>query len=595
MCAILQDPSREGGVQYCPFADNMGEHSMAKSKLEFTKNQSEWIVLTLLTLLMLLLQLMTFRLARYGGSFPIGSSELEYGRLCSIFNVLQILIGMLMVISTKRKGWICASILTFLNLILICSIIFGQQQIENLPGATMQLLNLVICSIIYFYLRKCDSNTAKLDALANTDELTGLPNRRSLMQHVTRRISKGKPFAFVLLDLDNFKSINDTVGHEYGDEILQQIAVRWEEQVQNQAAFFARLGGDEFVLITDFNGDEQELEQALHEAVNRTAADQRTRFSVGDSSFFVTASMGVSLFPKHADNVSALMSYADIAMYQAKGQGRQSLCLFQKEMDSALNANLQMEQMIREALQDNRFFLEFQPQYHITDHKLRGFEVLVRMLDSTGNRVSPGKFIPVAEASTLMIQLDQWIMRNALTSMQPVLQHSPDVTLSVNVSARNLLHGDFSAYVQKLLDETGFPAKNLELEVTESLFISSLEHASKVLNRLRSMGIRIALDDFGTGYASLSYLNRLPIDLLKIDKSFIDQINSSDNGNAFVKAIITMGHVLGCEVISEGVESDSQLGVLKGYDCDLLQGFLWSKPLPFTQAMLLAAPLPKQA
>lgn len=179
-----------------------------------------------------------------------------------------------------------------------------------------------------------------------------------------------------------------------------------------------------------------------------------------------------------------------------------------------------------------------------------------------------------------MIQLDQWIMGNALTCMQPVVAQHPDIILSVNVSARNLLHGDFSTYVQNLLRSTGFPARNLELEVTESLFISSLEHASKILNRLRDIGIRIALDDFGTGYASLSYLNRLPIDLLKIDKSFIDQINSDTNGNAFVKAIITMGHVLGCEVISEGVESDSQLDVLKATPVICSRAFCGANPFP---------------
>lgn len=568
---------------------------MAKSRMEFTKNQTEWIILTLLALLLLLFQLINSRLTQYGGTFAIGETELEYGRLCSIFNVLQIFTGMLMVIKTKRKGWICMSILSILNLIMVTSTVFVQQQVNNLPGVAMQVLNLIICSTIYFYVRKCDINAARLDEVANTDELTGLPNRRSLMRHVNRRISKGTPFAFVLLDLDNFKSINDTAGHEYGDEILQQIAQRWKEQVQNKNAFFARLGGDEFVLITDYNGDLGKLEQMLHEAVNRAPSDKRTRFSVRDSSFFITASMGISLFPEHADNVSTLMSYADIAMYQAKARGRQGLCMFRQEMDSALTDNLQIEQMLRDALQENRFFLAFQPQYHIADHSLRGFETLVRMRDAKGNQVNPGRFIPVAEASALMIQLDQWIMGNALTCMQPVVAQHPDIILSVNVSARNLLHGDFSTYVQNLLRSTGFPARNLELEVTESLFISSLEHASKILNRLRDIGIRIALDDFGTGYASLSYLNRLPIDLLKIDKSFIDQINSDTNGNAFVKAIITMGHVLGCEVISEGVESDSQLDVLKDYACDLLQGFLWGKPLSFEEAKQLTQKEPIQA
>ncbi|MGN0590489.1 putative bifunctional diguanylate cyclase/phosphodiesterase [Ruminococcus sp.] len=566
---------------------------MAKRKMQFSKNQTDWIVLILLVLLMLLFQLITVRIARYGGGISVGGKELEYGRLCSIFNVLQTLTCMLMVINNKFKGWVCASLLTIISLITVSRTIFIDHQIENLPGATMQILNLAISMLLYSFVRKCDNNAAKLEEIANTDELTGLPNRRSLLRHVTERISKGKPFAFVLLDLDNFKSVNDTAGHEYGDEILQQIALRWTKQVKNKNAFFARLGGDEFVMITDYDESPEQLEQMLHQAINRTPSEQSSKFLIHGNSFFITASMGIALFPQHADNFSTLMSYADIAMYQAKASGKQNLCMFQKEMDSAISDNMQMEQMIRDALQEDRFYLQFQPQYHISTHRLRGFETLVRMRDEQGNTISPGRFIPVAESSTLMIQLDQWIMRSALISMLPIVQANPDVILSVNVSVRNLLHGDFSTYVQDLLKETGFPAKNLELEVTESLFISSLEHASAILNRLRNMGIRIALDDFGTGYASLSYLNRLPIDLLKIDKSFIDQISDSENGSAFVKAIITMGHVLGCDVISEGVESDNQLDVLQSYSCDLLQGFLWSKPLSLEQAQLLTRQEPE--
>ena len=369
------------------------------------------------------------------------------------------------------------------------------------------------------------------------------------------------------------------MGHEYGDEVLRVITSRWQG-MRRKTDFVSRMGGDEFALI--IAGSPKENNNA--EIADKYMSMLDDKIEVMNHSFYVTASMGVAFYPVDCQNAAELLRFADTAMYNAKHNGKSRICIFNKEQMLEMEESVKLENLLRKAIDNDLFYLKFQPQFSTEDKILRGFETVIRLNDESGNAVSPQVFIPAAENLNLIVDIDRWVLANAMKTGKTLISNNPDIKISINISVKHIFDDSFLSDIENNMEKYDFPAENLEIEVTESLFISSVKRAGEILSELKRLGIYIALDDFGTGFASLSYLNTLPIDLLKIDKSFIDKLSEKGRNNDFVNAIISMGHLLNFEVISEGVESKEQLATLRDFNCDYIQGYIWGKPMLLADA-----------
>ncbi len=444
---------------------------------------------------------------------------------------------------------------------------------------TLELTTFFISSQIASY-----RMVEKLKHISYTDRLTKLPNRFSFSELVKDLIKRKERFAVVSIDINGFKSINDTMGFDNGNLVLIEIANRWKDiadsGITSTNDYIARLGGDEFVLIIrGYSSDED-----IMRTIKQYEAVLGNRLTVDGCDFYITAGFGYAEYPVDAQNNDSLLSYANAAMNEVKRfNSSDHILRFSPEFLKE-ERTLEIERKLRTALENDTIFFHLQPQYDLS-HKLRGFEALARMKDEDGNFISPGEFIPVAEKVGIVDKIDGAVFRKSAVFLGKMLRKtSADITLSVNISVRHLMKNGFIDEVRDVLNISGIPANHLEIEITESIMIDSAEKALKCIDELKNMGIMIAIDDFGTGYSSLSYLNSFPANLLKIDKSFIDKMNTSDSSKQYVAAIISIGHIMGLEVISEGVEENEQLETLRTIGCDYIQGYIWGKPLPENEA-----------
>ena len=509
----------------------------------------------------------------------INNVDVNSGSICGIYAVVQLMLAILLVMNFRKRGYIVASSLYGFSFLSLCCTVFERHKYDSLPGMAMVLGGIITINILHYCLNKIDKNEQGLIKNAYTDSLTGLPNRRSLTKTLNELIDHNKSFALVFIDLDNFKNINDTMGHEYGDEVLRVITSRWQG-MRRKTDFVSRMGGDEFALI--IAGSPNENNNA--EIADKYMSMLDDKIEVMNHSFYVTASMGVAFYPVDCQNAAELLRFADTAMYNAKHNGKSRICIFNKEQMLEMEESVKLENLLRKAIDNDLFYLKFQPQFSTEDKILRGFETVIRLNDESGNAVSPQIFIPAAENLNLIVDIDRWVLANAMKTGKTLISNNPDIKISINISVKHIFDDSFLSDIENNMEKYDFPAENLEIEVTESLFISSVKRAGEILSELKRLGIYIALDDFGTGFASLSYLNTLPIDLLKIDKSFIDKLSEKGRNNDFVNAIISMGHLLNFEVISEGVESKEQLATLRDFNCDYIQGYIWGKPMLLADA-----------
>lgn len=383
--------------------------------------------------------------------------------------------------------------------------------------------------------------------------------------------------------MGNFKFVNDTFGHSYGDVAMKVVSKRMNDLVK-KSGIITRIGGDEFVVLLFGNVDAKEMAEKLLECISEKIVAEVEESKVD---VYLNAYVGISEFPKDSMDSEALVKYADIAMYQATKKGAERICFYDWDMGKELSRQMQLEHLVKEAIENKYFYLMYQPQFSINDKKLRGFESLLRLKTPDGVMVSPGEFIPVAENSDLILRIDSLVLEMAMNQCKDFIEAYPDIVVSVNVSAKNIASIGFVENVKEIVSRLNFPTQNLEIEITEYCLVQSIDITINNIIALRNMGIQVALDDFGTGYTSLSYLSKMPINLLKVDKTLIDGLEDSDKNCDFVKAVIYMGHLMGCEVISEGVEKEEQLEILKEQGCDLIQGFIWSKPLEFETAKAL--------
>jgi diguanylate cyclase (GGDEF)-like protein/PAS domain S-box-containing protein len=425
----------------------------------------------------------------------------------------------------------------------------------------------------------------RLEHLAYHDVLTNLPNRTLFMDRLNIALGMsertGQQTAVIFMDIDNFKDVNDTLGHNIGDKLLKAVSGRLSQHIRKYETL-ARLGGDEFaLLIQNINSEEE-----IYEFCERVRTGLAKPFEFDGYLFHINASIGISLYPGDGVTAEELLKNADTAMYCAKNLGKNNVQFFQEKMKQGILRKMAIEKSLRKALNTSGFELYYQPQLCISTGKVRAFEALLRWKDPELGSVSPLEFIPIAEDTGLIVPLGEWVLREACRQGAEWNRTCcKDLMVSVNISTVQLKQANFVQMVSEILHETGFLPTHLELEVTESLLINSFEQAVAMLKGLRDMGIKISMDDFGTGYSSLNYLRRLPLNTLKIDKSFIQDIDVQSMGENIVNSIVSLVHGLQIEVVAEGVETEAQLDYLIRCNCDSIQGYLISKPGPAGNAM----------
>jgi diguanylate cyclase (GGDEF)-like protein len=414
---------------------------------------------------------------------------------------------------------------------------------------------------------------SKLNYLAYHDPLTGLSNRRSFIERLEKCLrepaQQGEPLAVLFIDLDQFKQVNDSLGHGVGDELLVLVAARLSEHLQ-LIDMLARLGGDEFICLMEAAHDVDEVEMLAREIIR--AFDEP--FVLGDHELFLSASVGISLSPRDGNSVLDLMRNADTAMYRAKAMGRGNFHFYTPEMTRDAQTRIRMENLLRRALDNGELSVHLQPQVETTTGRLVGAEALVRWNSPELGLVMPIRFIPLAEDSGLIIGLGNWVLRESCRQVMQWRQNGFDLPqVSVNLSVKQLERPEFVDVLRQILDETGMDPASLKLELTESV-VMAVGDAFDVLARLRELGISLALDDFGTGYSSLSYLKMLPVQQLKIDKSFVEGIGKNPGDEAIIRTVMALARSLDFEVVAEGVETIAQSDFLAGLGCEQLQGHL---------------------
>ncbi len=413
---------------------------------------------------------------------------------------------------------------------------------------------------------------------ANYDILTGLPNRMLALDRLKLALAQARReelmVGLMFLDLDNFKHINDTMGHDNGDSLLIEVSRRISSCLRGTSTV-ARLGGDEFLIILPSLTDPIATEQVAERILKTFSVP----YLLNNQEVFVSTSIGIAIYPTDSDSSSTLLQHADAAMYQAKSKGKSAFMRFLPEMKQHSQERLQLESRLRRALELNEFELYYQPIIEVASNRLIGAEALIRWLNPAMGMVAPDKFIPLAEETGLIIPIGEWVLETACRDAKAWHdQHGLELTIAVNVSPRQFRDPNFINMVERILTVNKLPAQQLELEITERLILDDSIETYHILSTLDGFGVKLSVDDFGTGYSALGYLKSYPFDTLKIDKSFVQDVIKEQEDAALVKAIITMAHSLGLRVIAEGVEELDQLNFLKSHNCDFAQGYYFNRP-----------------
>ena len=419
----------------------------------------------------------------------------------------------------------------------------------------------------------------RLDKRMVTDYVTGLNNNRGLLLAIKKRIFNKDPCSVIYIGLENFKFLNDNYGFDFGDE-LRKIASKRLLAIVGKHGVVGSVDRTSFMIVLDGDCDPRQI---AFEALGVIGEKVSITRSDSEIDVYLSAYAGIALYPERAKDAETLMKYSDIAMYQASILHKDRIVFYEPIMEEKLKRQVEVERRIKKALAHGYFYMVYQPQFSTEGKKLRGFEALLRLREPNGDSLSPGEFIPAAEKNDLILEITDWVLKNVLRTFADLVREK-DVRLSVNVSSKNMENPYFAANLKELLEATRFPAQNLEIEITEYCLLQSLEKTIENIKALRAMGVKVALDDFGTGYTSLSYLEKLPINLLKIDKSLVDDIEKDKKSQQFVNAVIYMGHLMGCEVICEGVENEGQLELLRENKSDFIQGYVWGRPMEFEKA-----------
>lgn len=480
---------------------------------------------------------------------------------------------------------------------------YSWQDIRRNLGETDNLLilkkpfdNVEVLQLAHALTRKWELSRkiqGRLNQLAYYDSLTGLPNRVLFMERLDQVLKNARRYqrkaALLFIDLDNFKRINDTMGHSIGDDLLKIAAnrivkcLRMSDVVARSSVteMAARLGGDEFTVILP-ELDKEEYAAVVAKRIGDALAQSITLESY---KVIVTPSIGIAVFPQDGDTLETLVKNADLAMYYSKRMGANTFTYYQESMNARALKRMTIENHLRQALDRNEFTLHYQPQFDLIKGELSGMEALLRWHNWELGNVPPDEFIAIAEESGIIVAIGEWVMETACRQLAEWLdQKIPLQRISVNVSVKQFIHKNFLEMIQQVLVKTCLKPENLEVEITESLLVKDTQGVSEILNELKKMNVGVAIDDFGTGYSSLSRIKEMPIDCLKIDRSFVNAIDGSMRNQSVISAIISMAEGMSLRVIAEGVETKDQADFLRGKNCQEVQGFLYSRPLSKQQA-----------
>lgn len=415
--------------------------------------------------------------------------------------------------------------------------------------------------------------------MAYLDHITALPNRLAfteVLEGVTKTLRKDEVFAIMYVDIDNFRTVNETLGHSYGDELLIDATDRIK-QVMDENDYLSCFGGDEFVVLSQNMEDISDYSEKIKKIQNVFSYP----FILAGKEVFLTLSIGVCLAPKDGKTSQTLFKNLDSALYAAKNNGKNTYCFYDETINKELMDKIELQSQLRTAIENDEFLVFYQPQINLFDETINGFEALVRWNHKTRGLLLPSDFIPLAEDTGLIIPIGNYVLCEACRQLKLWEEEGyNDITVAVNLSLRQFKDKTLIEKVCSAIEESGIDASNLELEITETIAIEDMEYSLQTIHELKKLGVKFALDDFGTGYSSMNYLKLLPVSKLKIDKSFLDSLLEDKNDQAIVSTIITMAKALNIQVIAEGVESGGQEKFLKEVACDRAQGFLYSEPIP---------------
>ena len=527
----------------------------------------------------------TIAASRTRGSITVFDNQVAIASFAGAFSSLSNICVICFAVLFRKPGFIISIILLLAQFPMMFINIFVKHVTTNLPGLFMNFFTIIAVIVIYFSHRKVLQYQKGIRDQAIKDRLTGLPNRFATTELMEDMVKRNEKFSLFAVDLNDFKSINDTMGHETGNIVLQKVAERWvklaDKKKNGVNVFVSRISGDEYLLLISGYTYSDDVEKTIDEF----KAELERKMTIDECDYFITACYGYTEYPTDDNNVDSLLLFADAALHEAKRMSTTSVLKFKPDLLNTEKA-LETERKIRYALENNMVTFNLQPQYDI-NHKLRGFESLARMKDQEGNTVSPGEFIPVAEKCGLIDRIDMRVFELSMEFLSNVLRakKDSDIIISCNVSVRHLMKNNFIDELKDVIVKYQIPTSHVEIEITESVMIDSLEKALQRIDEIKDMGMKVAIDDFGTGYSSLSYLNNFPSDLLKIDKSFIDLMNTSESSKQYVATIVSIGHILNLHVISEGVEDEAQIDTLREIGCDYIQGFVWGRPMPADDAL----------
>lgn len=501
----------------------------------------------------------------------------------------QTILLIFLVLSSGKKAFIAAVIINIFSLSQVALAMKINSSPDLIPGLFSYLVSLIIIVVIRYYqkeitskLNELKSDKEKIKKVAFQDNLTKIANREKIINRLDSLVSLKKEdhkFELIFIDFKNFKKINDSYGHFAGDYILKECSSRLKEIIHSKD-YIGRLGGDEFAIILERELPKNETKKY----VRKIKSHLEQPYNYKENTIILDINFGISYFPEDAENSHDLIKSSDIAMFKAKNDVNSSIEFFSEDMEENILTNIKIEEGLKNALNNNEFHLEFQPQYFADSEKIRGFETLLRWNSSEFGMISPADFIPIAEKTGLIKKIGNWVIKTAVAKFNYLSKlFDYKLNLSVNISVVQIMQPNFVEEVKKILKNKNSDF-NLEFEITESVFISDQQYAIEKLYELKKLNIKFALDDFGTGYSSLNYLNHIPLDIIKIDKSFVDTIEYNYNEEKkMVAPIINLAHQLGMEVVAEGVETIEQLHYLEDYNCDYIQGYLFNKPLKLSE------------